>query len=79
MAGLVNPIIISELEPTDASLGVTAEIWNQMHIDSRVTDSAELYRLTYFGGIDPQIRKQVCKLRYPLLKKKKILLIYIFF
>lgn len=60
LAGLVNPIIISELEPTDASQGLTSEIWNQMHTDSCITDSAELYRLTYFGGIDPQIRKQVC-------------------
>ncbi|KFM69456.1 Small G protein signaling modulator 1, partial [Stegodyphus mimosarum] len=47
------------MEPIDASQGLTAEIWHQMHNDSRVTDSAEVYRLTYFGGVDPTIRKEV--------------------
>ncbi|XP_035206832.1 small G protein signaling modulator 1-like, partial [Stegodyphus dumicola] len=59
LAGLVNPVIVSETEPTDASQGLTEKIWHQMHNDSRVTDSAEVYRLTYFGGVDPAIRKEV--------------------
>ncbi|KAF8765069.1 Small G protein signaling modulator 1 like protein [Argiope bruennichi] len=59
LAGLVNSSIVSETYPTNASQGLTKEIWIHMHNDSRVTDSHEVYRLTYFGGVDPSIRKEV--------------------
>ncbi|GFY39377.1 small G protein signaling modulator 1 [Trichonephila inaurata madagascariensis] len=59
LAGLVNSTIVSESVPKNASQGLTKDIWNHLHSDSRVTDSHEIYRLTYFGGVDPSIRKEV--------------------
>ncbi|GFY12161.1 small G protein signaling modulator 2 [Trichonephila clavipes] len=59
LAGLVNSTIVSESIPKNASQGLTKDIWNHLHSDSRVTDSHEIYRLTYFGGVDPSIRKEV--------------------
>ncbi|GIX93339.1 small G protein signaling modulator 1 [Caerostris extrusa] len=59
LAGLVNSTIINEMSPTNASQGLTKDVWINMHNDSRVTDSHEIYRLTYFGGVDPCIRREV--------------------
>ncbi|XP_071033938.1 small G protein signaling modulator 1 [Parasteatoda tepidariorum] len=59
LAGLVNSNIISEMDPTDASCGLTADIWIRMHEETRICDKNEVYRLTYFGGVDPTIRREV--------------------
>lgn len=43
----------------DAEQGLTKEKWEAMHEDGVIKDEAEVYRLVYFGGVDPNIRKYV--------------------
>lgn len=59
LSGLVNPVIISPDEPCDATIGLTAEIWNSMNCNNQAMDIMEMYRLTYFGGVEHNIRKEV--------------------
>ncbi|KAK9753228.1 RUN domain [Popillia japonica] len=56
LSGLVNPKIING---DGASEGLTFEKWVELCIDGVVKDSAELYRLTYFGGIAHDLRKDI--------------------
>ncbi|XP_023234264.1 small G protein signaling modulator 2-like [Centruroides sculpturatus] len=58
LSGLVNSVIISPDEPCDATIGLTAEIWNAMNCNKDM-DIMEMYRLTYFGGVEHKIRKEV--------------------
>lgn len=40
--------------------GLTKEKWESLHnSEGSVTDSAEVYRLAYFGGVQHEIRKDV--------------------
>jgi small G protein signaling modulator 1 len=59
LSGLVHPNIITVQEPVDASAGLTEEKWLAMTSDGRLPDEAEVFRLTYFGGVAHSIRKQV--------------------
>ncbi len=44
---------------TDASAGVNNESWARLMVDGVLTDSFELYRLTYYGGVAHHLRKEV--------------------
>ncbi|KAK7790586.1 hypothetical protein R5R35_005950 [Gryllus longicercus] len=62
LAGLVHEAIVASqgLALADASQGLSAERWQRMHEESggRVTDAHEVFRLAYFGGVAPDIRKE---------------------
>jgi hypothetical protein len=55
----VNQRIVAQDDPCDASEGLTHEKWDQMNVDGIITDKAEVFRLTYYGGICHELRKQV--------------------
>ncbi|RWS04199.1 small G protein signaling modulator 1-like protein, partial [Dinothrombium tinctorium] len=60
LAGLVNPVIITVDSPTDASNGLTKEIWESLHDEEgRIETADEVRRLIYFGGCEHSIRKEV--------------------
>ncbi|XP_059487070.1 small G protein signaling modulator 2-like isoform X2 [Neocloeon triangulifer] len=59
LSGLVHSAIISAQSPTDASAGLTEEKWLEMTSNGNLPDEAEVFRLTYYGGVAPSIRKQV--------------------
>nr|XP_056715113.1 small G protein signaling modulator 1 [Euleptes europaea] len=59
LSALVNHDIVSPSVPCDASLGLTAEIWETFMQDSSSYEEKELLRLVYFGGVQPEIRKAV--------------------
>lgn len=47
------------LLPVGASEGLTKSVWNELHVDGVVADETEVFRLVYFGGVAPEIRKEV--------------------
>ncbi|XP_022257630.1 small G protein signaling modulator 1-like [Limulus polyphemus] len=59
LSGLVNTAIVSYKEPTNAALGLTSEVWKNLQGSGCVREATEIYRLTYFGGIEHSIRKEV--------------------
>ena len=60
LSDLVSSKMIRIDEPTDASGGLTEEIWYSMQTsDGKITNPNEIYRLIYFGGIQHSIRKIV--------------------
>ncbi|XP_059169262.1 small G protein signaling modulator 1-like [Physella acuta] len=59
LSGLVYHSVVSEDSPVDAKKGLTSEMWGQLCQDGIVTNSAEVYRLVYFGGVAHELRKQV--------------------
>ena len=63
----------------DESPGLTKEVFNQLYIDGVLKDYEEVLRLTYLGGVDPELRKMVRQFcisllhsikRFPLLVSK---------
>ncbi|KAF7275511.1 hypothetical protein GWI33_011645 [Rhynchophorus ferrugineus] len=40
-------------------VGITLKKWEKLCIDGVVTDYAEVYRLTYFGGIVSDLRTEI--------------------
>ncbi|XP_063219089.1 small G protein signaling modulator 2-like [Bacillus rossius redtenbacheri] len=59
LSGLVNKNIISINEPVDASDGLTKSKWEALHVNGKVIDRSEVFRLTYYGGVNSEIRKEV--------------------
>ncbi|XP_021939313.1 small G protein signaling modulator 2-like isoform X3 [Zootermopsis nevadensis] len=59
LSGLVNQRIVTQDDPCDASEGLTREKWDKMNVDGIITDKAEVFRLTYYGGICHELRKQL--------------------
>uniref|UniRef100_T1IJ52 Rab-GAP TBC domain-containing protein n=1 Tax=Strigamia maritima TaxID=126957 RepID=T1IJ52_STRMM len=59
LSGLVNISVVSVDDPSGALKGLTEEVWKSMHKDGMVHDAMEVHRLTYFGGVQPDIRKEV--------------------
>lgn len=41
------------------SLGITIEKWNELCVNGVVNDSDEVFRLTYFGGVCHELRKDL--------------------
>lgn len=68
LSGLVHPIITC---PDDANDGLTLAKWEAMMVDGVVTDSDEVFRLTYFGGVEHSLRKEVIGKIYFLLKSRE--------
>ncbi|XP_030747577.1 small G protein signaling modulator 1-like [Sitophilus oryzae] len=56
LSGLVNSKII---HGENASQGITLEKWQELCVNGVVTDYAEVYRLTYFGGIFHDLRVEI--------------------
>ncbi|XP_076364426.1 small G protein signaling modulator 1-like isoform X4 [Tachypleus tridentatus] len=59
LSGLVNATIVSDTEPTSADAGLTSEVWKNLQENGCIREASEIYRLTYFGGIEHGIRKEV--------------------
>lgn len=56
LSGLVNNKIVSG---DGASNGITIEKWAELCVDGVVNDFAEVFRLTYFGGVAQELRKDL--------------------
>jgi hypothetical protein len=50
---------VAQDDPCDASEGLTRDKWEHMNVDGIVTDKEEVFRLTYYGGVSHEIRKEV--------------------
>ncbi|KAI8740035.1 small G protein signaling modulator 1 [Biomphalaria glabrata] len=59
LSGLVYHTAVSEDSPVDGKIGLTTEMWSKLCQNGIVTDSKEVYRLVYFGGVAHELRKQV--------------------
>ncbi|BFZ04787.1 hypothetical protein BsWGS_07825 [Bradybaena similaris] len=59
LSGLVFHSIVPVDSPADASKGLTSQMWQRLCNNGVVTDSAEVYRLVYYGGVSHELRKQV--------------------
>ncbi|CAH1990743.1 unnamed protein product [Acanthoscelides obtectus] len=57
LSGLVNANIVLSDERDEQ--GITEERWSEVCVDGVVSDYAEVYRLTYFGGIAHSLRKEI--------------------
>ncbi|XP_025837665.1 small G protein signaling modulator 2-like [Agrilus planipennis] len=56
LSGLVNNKIVSE---KDAEAGISVQKWSELCINGVVNDPIEVYKLTYFGGIAHELRRDV--------------------
>lgn len=56
LSGLVNSKIING---EGASEGITVEKWKELCVDGVVQDFEEVYRLTYYGGVAQDLRKDL--------------------
>ncbi|KAM4795704.1 small G protein signaling modulator 2 [Rhinophrynus dorsalis] len=59
LSALVHHSIIPPDKPTDASGGVTKEVWSKYQKDMKNYKELELLRLVYYGGVEHEIRKEV--------------------
>ncbi|XP_069683342.1 small G protein signaling modulator 2-like isoform X2 [Periplaneta americana] len=59
LSGLVHQSIVARDDPCDAFEGLTRDKWQLMNADGKVTDQQEVFRLTYYGGVCHEIRKEM--------------------
>ncbi|XP_044142898.1 small G protein signaling modulator 2 isoform X2 [Bufo gargarizans] len=59
LSALVHHSIIPPDKPTDASGGLTKEVWSKYQKDMKNYKELELLRLVYYGGVEHDIRKEV--------------------
>ncbi|XP_055511641.1 small G protein signaling modulator 1 [Leucoraja erinacea] len=59
LSALVNHTIVSPAAPSTAASGLTRDIWRRFLHDRLGYEEVELLRLIYYGGIDPEIRREV--------------------
>ncbi|KAK7474549.1 hypothetical protein BaRGS_00034194 [Batillaria attramentaria] len=59
LSGLVYHAIVAVDDPVDASAGLTTEKWADICVNGVVTNSGEVYRLVYYGGVSHDLRKEV--------------------
>ncbi|XP_041347892.1 small G protein signaling modulator 1-like isoform X3 [Gigantopelta aegis] len=59
LSGLVNGKIVPSDIPYDAIGGLTKELWQELNNNGVVTNSGEVYRLVYYGGVCHDLRKEV--------------------
>ncbi|XP_066982127.1 small G protein signaling modulator 1-like isoform X2 [Macrobrachium rosenbergii] len=59
LAGLVLPSASTPPHTPAWEEGVTEEVWEALHTDSRLSKQEELLARVYLGGVAPQIRKEV--------------------
>lgn len=72
LSGLVNQCIVAQDDPCDASEGLTREKWEHMNVDGVVTNKEEVFRLTYYGGVCHEIRKEVSQKNINLVYNLKL-------
>ena len=58
LSGLVNANIV---DGENAENGLTKEIWEHLVNSGKEEDKIQIFRLTYYGGVAHEIRKQVFK------------------
>lgn len=59
LSGLVNTVIVSS---NDTETGLTKEKWSSFKNEDGLINNGskfEIFRLTYFGGVQHEIRKEV--------------------
>uniref|UniRef100_A0A8C5P8M2 Small G protein signaling modulator 2 n=1 Tax=Leptobrachium leishanense TaxID=445787 RepID=A0A8C5P8M2_9ANUR len=59
LSALVHHSIIPPDKPTDATGGLTKEVWSKYQKDMKNYKELELLRLVYYGGVEHDIRKEV--------------------
>ncbi|XP_043910345.1 small G protein signaling modulator 2 isoform X1 [Protopterus annectens] len=59
LSALVNHAIIPPDKPTDASGGLSKDVWSKYQKDMKNYKELELLRLVYYGGVQHDIRKEV--------------------
>ncbi|XP_056414438.1 small G protein signaling modulator 2 isoform X2 [Hyla sarda] len=59
LSALVHHSIIPPDKPSDASGGLTKEVWSKYEKDMKNYKEMELLRLVYYGGVEHDIRKEV--------------------
>ncbi|XP_029025246.1 small G protein signaling modulator 1 isoform X2 [Betta splendens] len=59
LSALVNTSIVDPDVPGDARAGLSVEVWDRILKDSAAYEEQEIYRLVYFGGVAPSLRKEV--------------------
>ncbi|XP_062869749.1 small G protein signaling modulator 1 [Trichomycterus rosablanca] len=59
LSALVNSTIIEPDIPYDAREGLSEKVWKTFLQDSSTYEEAELLRLVYYGGVNPNLRKEV--------------------
>ncbi|XP_054729141.1 small G protein signaling modulator 1 [Anastrepha obliqua] len=57
LSGLVNGRITPELKADED--GLTKERWEALNVNGVVANEMDVYRLVYFGGVCPELRKEV--------------------
>ncbi|XP_030379020.1 small G protein signaling modulator 1 [Scaptodrosophila lebanonensis] len=57
LSGLVHGRITPEMKADEE--GLTKERWELLNVDGVMHNQTEFYRLVYFGGVEPELRKQV--------------------
>lgn len=56
LSGLVLPAVT---HPDDFGEGITVAKWQNLSASGGVENSDEIFRLTYFGGVEHSLRKEV--------------------
>ncbi|KAK2819153.1 hypothetical protein Q5P01_024714 [Channa striata] len=59
LSALVNTTIVDPDVPCDARGGLSVGVWARILNDSSAYEEKEIYRLVYFGGVAPSLRKEV--------------------
>ncbi|XP_025089142.1 small G protein signaling modulator 1-like isoform X9 [Pomacea canaliculata] len=59
LSGLVYHTIVAIDDPMFAGDGLTPEKWAEICVNGVVSNSGEVYRLVYYGGISHDLRKEV--------------------
>ncbi|CAJ1070580.1 small G protein signaling modulator 1 isoform X4 [Xyrichtys novacula] len=59
LSALVNTTIVDPDVPCIARSGLSVEVWSRFLKDSSAYEEKEIYRLVYFGGVAPTLRKEV--------------------
>ncbi|CAL8321821.1 unnamed protein product [Lota lota] len=59
LSALVNHSIVDRNAPSDARGGLSVEIWSSFLKDCSNYQEQDIYRLVYFGGVAPTLRKEV--------------------
>ncbi|EDV23756.1 uncharacterized protein TRIADDRAFT_57273 [Trichoplax adhaerens] len=59
LSGLVHEKNISITQTSNTSAGITEKVWKELNSSGKVKDEEEIMKLTYFGGVEHSIRKEV--------------------
>ncbi|KAK0156082.1 Small G protein signaling modulator 1 [Merluccius polli] len=59
LSALVNHSIVDRDAPNDARSGLSVEVWSSFLQDCSNYQEQDIYRLVYFGGVAPTLRKEV--------------------